>query len=400
MLDAIGLPMPALNPCVAGVAPPPIPAAHGWAARYAGSCGPMLDLCQAVPGYPPHPQILEHLAALAGDPASAKYGLINGDLALREAYAAQVSSLYGGTVGPDQVAITAGCNQAFFLAMMAVARAGDTVLLPTPWFWNHQQTCAMLGIAPRALPCAANSGFVPDVEEAEALLDASVRAIVLITPNNPTGAVYPPDVIEGFAALCRRRCIWLILDETYRDFLPDGQDRAHHLFADPGWTGGVIQLYSFSKAYCVPGHRLGAVVAGAETVQQFLKVLDCMHICPQRAGQAALRWAIDALPDWRNANRRTINARAAAVRQTLDRAPGWRLDSLGAYFAYVRHPFPNASSAAVAEALAVERGAVCLPGSAFGPGQDRHIRIAFANTDTDAIPQVADRLAGLCRVQG
>jgi len=395
MLDTIGPPMPALNPWLADVAAPPIPAAHGWAARYDGSCGPMLDLCQAVPGYPPHPQMLEHLAAAAGDPASAKYGLINGDAALRETYAAQVSSLYGGTVRPDQVAITAGCNQAFFLATMAIARAGDTVLLPTPWFWNHQQTCAMLGIHARALPCAADAGFVPDLDRAEALLDPSVRAIVLITPNNPTGAVYPPGVIEGFAALCRRRGVWLILDETYRDFLPDGQGRAHGLFADPDWAGGVIQLYSFSKAYCVPGHRLGAVVAGAELVQQFMKVLDCMHICPQRAGQAALRWAIDALPGWRDANRRTINARAAAMRHALQHLPGWRLESLGAYFAYVRHPFPDAPAAQVAEALAVGRGALCLPGSAFGPGQEQHLRLAFANTETDAIPQVADRLAGL-----
>ncbi len=393
MLDTIGPLTPALNSWVTGVIPPPIPAAHGWAARYGGSCGPMLDLCQAVPGYPPHPETLDRLAAAARDPASAKYGLINGDLALRETYAAQVSATYGGTVRPDQVAITAGCNQAFFLAMLTIARAGDTVLLPTPWFWNHQQTCAMLGIEARSLPCTADAGFVPDPERAEALLDPSVRAIVLITPNNPTGAVYSPDVIAGFAALCRRRGLWLILDETYRDFLPDGQDRAHDLFADSSWREGVTQLYSFSKAYCVPGHRLGAVVAGEPLVQQFMKVLDCMHICPQRAGQAALRWAIDALPGWRDANRRKINARAAAMRQTFQQLPDWRLESLGAYFAYVRHPLPDAPSAQVAEALAVERGALCLPGSAFGPGQDRHLRIAFANTDTGAILQIAGRLA-------
>ena len=397
MLDTIGPPVPALNPWLADVAAPPIPAAHGWAARYDGSCGPMLDLCQAVPGYPPHPQVLEHLAAAAGNPASAKYGLINGDAALRVAYAAQVSGLYGGTVQPDQVAITAGCNQAFFLAMMAVARAGDTVLLPTPWFWNHQQTCTMLGIHARALPCAADAGFVPDLEQAEALLDPSVRAVVLVSPNNPTGAVYPPGVIEGFAALCRRRGIWLILDETYRDFLPDGQNRAHGLFADADWAGSVIQLYSFSKAYCIPGHRLGAVVAGAELVQQFMKVLDCMHICPQRAGQAVLCWAVDALAGWRDANRRTINSRAAAMRQALQPLPGWRLESRGAYLADIRPPLPHTPAAQVAEALAVERGALCLPGSAFGPGQEQHLRIAFANTDTDAIPQVADRLAGLRR---
>jgi len=211
MLDATGLSMPELNPGVTGVVEPPIPAAHAWAARYDGSCGPMLDLCQAVPGYPPHPEMLERLAAAAHDPASAKYGLINGDAGLREAYAAQVSAAYSGEVRPGQVAITAGCNQAFFLALMTVARAGDTVLLPAPWFWNHQQTCAMLGVEVRALPCRADDGFAPDLERAEALLDPSVRAIVLITPNNPTGAVYPPALIAGFAALCRQRGIWLIL---------------------------------------------------------------------------------------------------------------------------------------------------------------------------------------------
>ena len=394
MLDTTNAPHPALNPGVTGVTEPPVPAAHGWAARYDGSRGPMLDLCQAVPGYPPHPEVLEHLAIAARDPASAKYGLINGDLALRETYAAEVSAIYGGTVRPDQVAITAGCNQAFFLTLMTIAKAGDTVLLPTPWFWNHQQTCSMLGIEARALPCRAEDGFAPDPGRAEALIDPSVRAIVLITPNNPTGAVYSPAVIGSFAELCRRRGIWLIMDETYRDFLPEGQDRAHNLFTEPSWTESVVQLYSFSKAYCVPGHRLGAVVASQALVQQFMKVLDCLHICPQRAGQAALRWAIDALPEWRAANRHRINDRALAIRQAFERLPEWRIESLGAYFAYVRHPRHGTPSMQVAEALAVGRGALCLPGSAFGPGQDGHLRIAFANTETAAIPQIAERLAG------
>ena len=219
---------------------PPIPEVHAWARRYDGAHGPLLDLCQAVPGYAPHPDLLQHLAAAAHDPAHAKYGLINGDVPLREAFAHQVASTYGGAVGPAQVTITAGCNQAFFLTMMTLAQRGDAVLLPTPWFWNHQQTCGMLGIEPRALPCRAEAGFVPDPAEAEALLDPRVRAIVLVTPNNPTGSVYPPGVVAAFHDLARRRGLWLILDETYRDFLPPGQERAHDLFADPDWPRHVI----------------------------------------------------------------------------------------------------------------------------------------------------------------
>jgi len=389
--------MAELNASVTGIELPPIPEAHAWIARYDGSMGPALDLCQAVPGWPPHPELLSHLAAAALDPANAKYGLINGDPALREAYAADVSATCGGIISPDQVAITAGCNQAFFLAMLTLARAGDAVLLPLPWFWNHQQTCTMLGIEPRPLPCSPDRAFVPDPADAAALIDHRVRAIVLITPNNPTGAVYPPATIRAFADLCRERGIWLILDETYRDFLPDGQDRAHDLFTDPDWPETLIGLYSFSKAFSVPGHRLGAVVASTRLIGEFVKVLDCLHICPQRPAQAALAWAIPALRTWRRANRDQVNARAEAVRAAFRQLPDWRLDSIGAYFAYVRHPFADAGSPHVAERLATDFGAVGLPGTAFGPGQDRHLRLAFANLDLAGVAHLASRLEGLAR---
>ena len=252
----------------------------------------------------------------------------------------------------------------------------------------------MLGIEPRPLPCRAEDAFVPDPALAETLIDERVRAIVLITPNNPTGAVYPPDVIAAFYDLCQRRGIWLILDETYRDFLPEGQTRSHDLFTCPDWPETLIQLYSFSKAYCVPGARLGAITAGSALIPHFIKALDCLHICPQRPAQAALRWAIEALPAWRAENRARINGRAAVVREVFAGLPEWRLDSLGAYFAYVRHPFDR-PAAAIVERLAADFGAVCLPGPAFGPGQEQHLRLAFANTERDGLQDLSARLAAL-----
>ncbi len=123
-----------------------------------------------------------------------------------------------------------------------------------------------------------------------------------------------------------------------------------------------------------------------------MKALDCLHICPQRPAQSALEWSIRALPAWRRENRARINARAAAFRTALARAPAWRLDSLGAYFAYIRHPFPDLAAPAVAERLAAEFGATALPGTAFGPGQTTHLRLAFANTDLLQLSQLSDRL--------
>jgi aspartate/methionine/tyrosine aminotransferase len=324
---------------------------------------------------------------------AAGYGPITGDADLRETYARHVSALYSATIGPGEIAITAGCNQAFFVAMIALAKAGDAVLLPTPWYFNHEMTLHMLGIKARPLPCLATSGFVPDPADAERLIDGRVKAIVLVTPNNPTGAVYPPGVIAEFAALCRRKNVALVLDETYRDFLAERDERPHDVFAHPAWRETVLGLYSFSKSYCIPGHRLGAMTAGPAAMAEIGKILDCMQICPARAGQIALAPAIPALADWREGNRREIVARAAAFLEALATTP-WRVDSIGAYFAYVAHPFPGQPASVVARALAEERGVLGLPGSYFGAGQDSHLRIAFANADIGAIRMVADRLAG------
>lgn len=388
---------PALNPLLVATDVPPIPAAQGWAAAYDGRHGPLVNLAQAVPGDPPPTALLDRLAAAAATPAAATYGSIFGDLALREALAADVSALYGGTVGADAVAITAGCNQAFFVTALALAGAGDEIILPTPWYFNHKMTLDMLGIRAVPLPCRAADGFVPDVEAAGALIGPRTRAILLVTPNNPTGAAYPPAVVAAFADLAERSGIALVLDETYRDFLPPGTKRPHDLFA-AGRTANVIQLYSFSKAYAIPGHRLGSVIAAPAVIAEIGKVLDCVQICPPRAAQAAVAWAVAGIAPWRQETRDRIHARARGFADLVAAAPGWSISAIGAYFAYVRHPFA-ATGEAVAERLAREAGVLALPGAFFGPkgdaDQDRHLRFAFANVDEAALSVVPARLAVL-----
>ncbi|MBK1662264.1 aminotransferase [Paracraurococcus ruber] len=382
-----------LSPRLRATDAPPIPAARAWAARYAGGAGPLIDLTQAVPGYPPHPDMLARLAEAAGSRAAAGYGPIDGDPALREALAADAAAVYGAEIGAADVAITAGCNIAFSMAMaVAAGGAGAGVILPTPWYFNHRMALEMQGIPAIPLPCRAEDGFLPDPDRLAPLLAAGARALVLVTPNNPTGAVCPPALIEACAALCRRHGAWLVLDETYRDFLPAGGP-PHALFQDPGWRDGVVHLYSFSKAYCVPGHRVGAILAGPAFRTELLKALDTWQICPPRAAQAALAWAVPALADWRAANRDLMAERAAGFRAAVAQLPGWRLDALGAYFAYLRVPEDGPDAMAVAEHLAARRGLLGLPGPFFGPGQERHLRLAFANAAMEAIAQVPARLA-------
>ncbi|SFJ80100.1 Aspartate/methionine/tyrosine aminotransferase [Bosea sp. OK403] len=387
-------PQATLNPDLLDTGTPPIPEAQGWARAYDGHNGPLIDLSQAVPGSPPPQELLQRLGEAAGATDSARYGAITGDLALREAYAKEIGSIYGARFSPSEIAITSGCNQAYVITMMALARAGDNVLLPTPWYFNHEMTLTMLGVEPRPLPCDPAAGFVPDVTDAEKLIDARTRAIVLVTPNNPTGAVYSAATIAAFAELCARRGLWLVLDETYRDFLPEGLARPHEVFAASAWQDSVIGLYSFSKAYAVPGWRLGAITAGEKVVAQIGKVLDCVQISPVRAGQAAITWGIEGIRDWREANRVEINARAALFRAAMAPLNGWRVLAAGAYFAYVAHPFAGVPAAEVARALVQERGVLALPGPYFGPEQEQHLRIAIANVAADRIGGLGERLKG------
>ncbi|WP_203073416.1 aminotransferase [Falsiroseomonas ponticola] len=385
-----------LSARIRAVSAPPIPAARAWAARYAGQAGPALDLTQAVPGYPPPPELLAKLGEAAASPACAGYGPIAGDGALRDALADDMARFYGAPIQGRDVAITAGCNLAFAMTMAVLAAEGEGVLLPTPWYFNHEMALTMQGVRAVPLPTRAEDGFVPNPAMAELIMQAAtIKAVVLVSPNNPTGAVYPPEVIQAFADLCRRRGAMLVLDETYRDFLRPDQSPPHSLFQDPGWGDVLVHLYSFSKSYCIPGHRLGAIASGPAFRAELDKALDTFQICPPRPAQTALTWAIPALRDWRDGNRALMADRARAFRDGVSQLPGWRLDAIGTYFAYLRLPEGAPDALASAEKLAAEQGLMGLPGPFFGPGQDRHIRLAFANAGLEVLAQVPGRLANL-----
>ncbi|MCJ8520097.1 aspartate/methionine/tyrosine aminotransferase [Pseudorhizobium tarimense] len=384
--------MPPFNPLVQKLAPPPVPSVFAWGRSYDGSRGPLIDLSQAVPGYPPHPKMLELLKEMAGSTAYCGYGAIEGESHLRRVYAEHVRDVYGADIDSQNIHVTSGCNEAFISAATAVAGAGETVLMTNPFYFNHETTLAMMGVTIKTVDCAADDGFLPRVDAVAAAITPDVRALALVSPNNPTGAVYPADLLREIFEVCREKDIWLILDETYRDFLPDPGRSPHGLFDEDEWEDRLICLYSFSKSFCIPGHRLGAITAGAKAVEQIAKIMDNIQICAPRAAQAAVAQAMPMLADWREGNRQEIVRRAKALRMVIAQVPAWRIDAVGAYFAFVRHPFPSLNSAEVAERMAKQAGVICIPGMYFGPGQEQYLRFAFANADVPTIERLAERL--------
>jgi aspartate/methionine/tyrosine aminotransferase len=357
---------------------------------------PLINVSQAAPVDAPPPQMLTAMADIVmNDPAAHLYGPVLGLPDLRAEVAQRWSRDYGGVVTPEHVAITSGCNQAFAAAIATLCAEDDEIILPVPYYFNHAMWLDMSGV--KTVPLQTGAGLIPDAGDAEALITDRTRAIVLVSPNNPGGVEYPGATLSAFRDLCRARGIALIIDETYRDF--DARTGAvHDLFTDPDWDDTLIQLYSFSKAYRLTGHRVGAITASPTRLAEVEKFLDTVAICPNQLGQRAALWGMRNLDQWLAGEREEILDRRAAI---LDHFPqlaakGWQILGCGAYFAYLQHPFDFASDD-LAQRLVAGAGILCLPGTMFRPPADtagqRELRIAFANIDRAGVCELFARLA-------
>ncbi len=379
--------------------PPPVMEARRWLDGVIHPDNrPLLNVSQAAPVDPPPVALREAMAEIVLNDAEAHlYGPVLGLPALRAEVAAQWTQSYGGTVTPDQVAITSGCNQAFAAAIATLCAEGDEVIIPVPYYFNHRMWLDMSGV--KTVPLQAGQGMIPDANAAAKLITSKTRAIALVSPNNPCGVEYPAQTLLAFRDLARAHGIALIVDETYRDF--DSRSGApHDLFADDAWDDTLIQLYSFSKAYRLTGHRVGAVIASPARLAEIEKFLDTVTICPNQLGQRAALWGMQHLGDWLAGERREILDRRTAIHDHFPRLAdkGWELLGCGAYFAYVQHPFAM-SSADLAPLLVKQAGVLLLPGTMFMPpdvpGGESQLRIAFANIDRNGVETLFDRLASL-----
>jgi aspartate/methionine/tyrosine aminotransferase len=380
-----------VSPLVSHVEAPPIAEAMTWI-RPGDRNRDLLNLCQAVPSYPPADALQDEIARLAQEPSTGLYTHISGISELRESLAKHMSEDYRGDVNASNATITSGCNQAFCAAIMALAQRGDNVVLPAPYYFNHQMWLDMLGVEKRLIPAFAAGRAYPSVSDASVLVDANTRAIILCTPNNPTGAIYPPDVIEQFYELARAKDIALIIDETYKDFR-SSPEPLHGLFDKADWRETLVQLYSFSKVFAMTGYRTGSLIAGEQIIRQAEKILDCMAICAPHISQRAALFGLANLNGWKREKQEMMEARREALLAAFKNPHlKYELVSSGAYFAYVKHPFGDEPSKSVAKRLAWEHDVLCLPGSMFGPNQEAYLRFAFANSPAESMSLLMERL--------
>lgn len=376
---------------------PPVMEARRWLETADFSEQPLINVSQAAPVNPPPAEMRAAMAAMMEEDDTHLYGAVLGNDALRTELASQWARHFEGTVSPAQVAITSGCNQAFSATISAICAEGDEVLLPTPWYFNHKMWLDMAGVT--TVPLDTGAHLTPDVATAKALIGPRTKAIVLVTPNNPAGTEYSSETVRAFYDLAKAHGLKLLIDETYRDF--DSRDGAPHtLVGLPDWDETLVQLYSFSKAYRLTGHRVGAMMASPAFLAEAEKFLDTVAICPNQLGQKAALWGLQNLGDWLAGERQEILNRSAAIGQNMPalEAKGWSLLGNGAYFAYLRHPYAMPSDE-LAKWLVHNAQILALPGTMFRPSDDpagaQEMRIAFANIDASGIAALFARLSAL-----
>jgi aspartate/methionine/tyrosine aminotransferase len=349
----------------------------------------LVDLGQGVPFYgPPEEAILAATEVLHKESGS-KYSPDSGFSSLREAITRKLASENGVKADPYRnIIVTTGANQAFVNAILCVTQPGDHVLVLSPYYFNHVMAIQLAGCKPVIVDTDRNYQLL--LERIGEKITKRVKAVVLVSPNNPTGAVYPRNMVKEIGTLCAENDLYLITDETYEHFVYDHTEFVGALALDKA-IDHTISLFSFSKSYGMPGYRIGYAVFPAGIHSEMLKVQDTLTICAPSPLQAAAEAAIKlgaAYP-------KQFIPRIEKVRRVfIDRLT--RLDFVempvtnGSYYFLLRLR-TRKSDWGIAKSLIEEHGVITIPGAVFGTRYPA-LRVAYANVDESAAEEGISRL--------
>ncbi len=330
------------------------------------------------PDFPTPPHIVEAAARAARD-GFTRYTPSAGLASLREMIAARYGDRRGHPLSPSQVTVTVGGVQGMAAAFIAVLDPGDEVLVPDPGWPNYAMAARLREAVPVGYPLPAEDGFVPRVEDLEARVSARTKMLVLNSPANPTGAVFPPERAAALVEFARRHRLYVLADEVYEELVYEGR----HISPARWDPERVIGVHSLSKTYAMTGWRVGFVIAGEDISRVIAKIqeplVSCVSAVAQKAAEAALDGPQECVAQMRDAYR----ARRDAVVEIL-RAHGLhRYTPQGAFYILVDIRGSGLPSREFALRLLRERGVAVAPGSAFGERADGYVRVSLASSLDD-----------------
>ena len=364
---------------------PVIPAVAALIADTPGT----ISLGQGIAHYPPPPEVGRALANFGHNPEAHVYQPVTGTPELKGAIQRKLASDNGVTVDAERIVVTAGANMAFNNALLAVASQGDEIILLSPYYFNHEMAITMADCVPVVVP--TDERYQPDMEAIRTAITPRSKAIVTVSPNNPTGAVYPANTLKAINDLCAEQGIYHISDETYEYFTYDGTAHTSPLeFADS--APHTISIYSLSKAYGFASWRIGYMVIPEQLKQAVEKIQDTVLICPPVVSQVAATAALEVGKSYCE----PYVASYAEVRKMV-------LAQLAQLADFVRVPQPDGAfycllncdlpyePMQVVQKLIRDFGVAVIPGDTFGI-EGCYLRISYGALAKDSVDAGIGRL--------
>lgn len=355
------------------------------------SCPGTISLGQGVVYYPPPPEAAEQISLFLAEAQNHKYQAVEGITPLREAITTKL--LAENQIKIDQnncIVVTAGSNMGFMNAILAIANPGDEIILQTPYYFNHEMAIAMASCRPVLVRTDENYQLLPDA--IASAITNKTKAVVTISPNNPTGAVYPKETLQAVNEICRQRGIYHISDEAYEYFTYNGVK--HFSPASiPQSSDYTISLFSLSKAYGFASWRIGYMVIPQHLLVPVKKIQDTILICAPVISQYAALGALQAGVNYCKEKLKAITKVREIVLQELQTISELCIiPSADGAFYFLLKIQTNLGAMELVELLIREYKVAVIPGTTFGINDGCYLRVAYGALPTETAQAGISRL--------
>jgi len=319
-----------------------------------------------------------------------KYGPSAGVLDLREAIAAYLRR-YRKDVSFENIIVTAGATEGMRIACETILGEGDEALVPNPGFIIYGPDVRLAGGKPVEYSLKLEDKYLPNIEEIKSLITPRTKAIVVNSPSNPTGTVFPKETVKALSEVAKDHRLYILSDEVYNDYVYEGE---HWSFAR--FHNDTIIVNSFSKSLAATGWRIGYVATSKEIVQQLSKVQYYTLACPATATQYAVLEGLKVIDEFMAEVLAEFRKRRDVATKKLSAIPSFSTSAVNGAF----YMFPKYSQKTSSEKFALkilENGVICAPGSAFGTLGEGHLRFSYANSQEniakglDIVKEVAEK---------
>jgi aspartate/methionine/tyrosine aminotransferase len=374
---------------------PIIPIVGEWIRQTPGT----ISLGQGMVAYGPPPQALDAIAPFLADPQAHRYGPVEGLPELVETLGKKLKTENRLDLEGTRIFVTAGGNLAFMNAVLAIADPGDEIILQTPYYFNHEMAIAMASCRP--VTVSTDDRYQLRLDAIRRAITPRTRAVVTISPNNPSGAVYSDDDLRAVNTLCAERGLYHIVDEVYEYFTYEPV-RHTSIGSVPGAGAHTISIYSLSKAYGFASWRVGYMVIPERLALAVNKIQDTLLICAPHISQAAAIGALRAGRAYCDCHVATLAGVRARVLERLS-AIGDLCDvptAAGAFYCLLRiHTTMDAMT--LAERLIREHRVATVPGTTFGLVDGCYLRVSYGALAADTVDEGVGRLVeGLTALVG